>query len=1182
MNKRIIAKSVFVILCITGGLCSAGAQTKLYPQQFDYSEITLNNGVLKKAQDLNYKTLLLYDYKRLLTPFERQAGFTDWVTEHPNFTNWADGTFRLDGHVGGHYLSALALAYASCRDTETKAQLKARMDDMVSEMKKCQDVFADDATGLKGYVGGIPYNDMWQNLYKGDVTEFKQYGGDVPFYVMHKIMAGVRDCYVYGGSETAKTVFIGLCDWAVNVVSKLDDTAMQDILGWEHGGMNEVLLDAYKLTGSDKYLTAAKKFSHKTMVDNMQTLNTSFLDGLHANTQVPKYIGFARIAQEDTSATNYLTAARNFWADVTGNRTVAIGGNSIDEHFLQASKCDEYVNNFDGPESCNSNNMLKLSEDLFASDHDAKYVDFYEKAELNHILSTQNPNTGGYVYFTNLRPLHYRNYSQVNSAMWCCVGTGMENHSKYAEFAFTHSADNKTLYVNLFEPVTLDNNIFGVEQTTGYPYEQGTTIKITKAGTYDMAVRHPSWCKSGYKISVNGTDVGDTSQPGTFAHVNRSWAAGDVVKVTTPFVLRMEELPNVSNYVAFFYGPVLLAANVESALGLDSKTDMTDMYADDGRMGHSPTQGKKFKLTEAPMLIGERADVLKHINVVNADSMMFNFDSSLYDEVNRDKYKSLVLKPFFKTHECRYMMYWNQMTAAEWDSVKTVLEDEEETAERLDNRTVDFVATGEQQSDAGHSRDGLFYTGQYQGEYYISCATGQSFTYKLDTKGLTHNMGLMCRYTTADNGRKGTIYIDGVKLIDVAVKWTGQVEFYNEEYSIPSSYLVDANGLAKTSITVKFSAENETMYPGLYYLRLTKDCIAQVDNSSVSETSFPLTSDGMKLNFWGTNKFDDATKTLYFGGDDTTYDYGDQAGWNFESSPKDFTPYKYLVFALNNNTTGSTVQIRLHDTSDTEYIPMKDNKTDENNIVSGVNHVDVNLTEGSFKKGSDVSQYAFSKVKNVLFWQYWGKQSNAVAFANVFLTNVLPSWDNPVAKTTASGKFGTICLPYVSTLMGGYAYTVKGKSADGSILYLEHYNGLLQAGTPYIYKSISNDGVKFFQIESSEVKATDGSSLFGLSGCLSGQTGLVDDYVYNGEAWQQASTCPANEAYINLNSIDNTTSSGDAQMTISKVATGVDQVDTTVDGSNNATFNVTGARVNNTKDIHHGIYIRNKKKFIVK
>jgi len=220
-----------------------------------------------------------------------------------------------------------------------------------------------------------------------------------------------------------------------------------------------VLADAYHLSGDINFLLAAKKYSQKAMIEGMQELNPHFLDGYHANTQIPKYIGFERIYQltKNHLDDNYPRAVKNFWNDIAYNRTVCIGGNSIHEHFLNSEHPERYITELDGPESCNSNNMLKLTEMLADGDGNRQQLtDFYEKVMLNHILSTQDPETGGYVYFTTLRPLGYRIYSQVNKAMWCCVGTGMENHSKYAQYIYTHKGDD-TLFVNLFIASRLRN-----------------------------------------------------------------------------------------------------------------------------------------------------------------------------------------------------------------------------------------------------------------------------------------------------------------------------------------------------------------------------------------------------------------------------------------------------------------------------------------------------------------------------------------------------------------------------------------------------------------------------------------------------------------------------------------------------------------------------------------------------
>ena len=160
------------LTCVT----TTYAQSELYPKHFDLEQVTLLDSPMKTAMDKNIQLLIQYDVDRLLTPYVRQAGlakttdknskYYQWLTKHPNFSNWGSSDFDLSGHVGGHYLTALALAYAACHDADVRSQLKQRMDYMVDVMKDCQDQFDNDTQGLKGFIGGQPMNDAWRALYK--------------------------------------------------------------------------------------------------------------------------------------------------------------------------------------------------------------------------------------------------------------------------------------------------------------------------------------------------------------------------------------------------------------------------------------------------------------------------------------------------------------------------------------------------------------------------------------------------------------------------------------------------------------------------------------------------------------------------------------------------------------------------------------------------------------------------------------------------------------------------------------------------------------------------------------------------------------------------------------------------------------------------------------------------------
>lgn len=787
---------ISIVVMALGVAIGTNAQSKLYPQLFDLGDVTINSGPFLHAMTLNDDVLLQYDLGRLMQPNEKQAGLEE---SGAAFDNWG-GDRGLDGHVGGHYMSALAISYASCQDAAVKAQLKERLDKFVDRLKQCQEAWdKDDNAVMHGYCGGVPHSrDLWTTFATGDMAEY--WLSWVPLYNIHKTYAGLRDAWVYAGNETAKEVFLKFCDWGVNLFSGLTTVQIQDVLGNEHGGINEIFADAYQMTGNEDYLSTAKKLAHTWLLSGLRGSNRkTILDNVHANTQVPKVIGFERTYQEGGGAA-YHTAAKYFWKNVTEERTIAIGGNSISEWFPNKAQYGNFITNADGVETCNSNNMLKLSEDLFVSDgHDSKYVDFFEGTMYNHILSSQNPTTGGYVYFTSARPQHYRVYSQVNKAMWCCVGTGMENHGKYAEFAYVHSGDS--LYVNLFMPTTLTWSDKGVKltQETTFPYAQASKITIERGGAFTMLVRHPSWA-DGFTVSVNGETINATEHNG-YLPINRSWAAGDVVDIVLPMKVAVVPLQNYTDYVAFKYGPILLGANV----GTDN---LDGLFADESRMGHQAS-GLQKNIYTAPLLIGNRDDLASAVEMTNADSLYFRINGYYSDT----KWAGLRLQPFNTIHEARYMMYWLNVDGDSWKEIQDKLQAQEDSMQRIENRTIDYVITGTQQSESDHDmQSNASSKGSYKGEYWRD---GDMFSYKMQTKGYTKGVTLMVRYWGGDGGnRQFYIYVDNKKIAEESLTG-GKNEFVNVEYDIPDSLLE-----GKTAIRVKFKAKSGNVAGGVYYLRL--------------------------------------------------------------------------------------------------------------------------------------------------------------------------------------------------------------------------------------------------------------------------------------------------------------------------------------------------------------------------
>ncbi|MBP1618126.1 MAG: hypothetical protein H6Q14_1953 [Bacteroidetes bacterium] len=787
---------LFSILFLLGCWQSIYSQDKLYHDEFPLGDVTLLDGPFKHARDLNIKVLLEYNTDRMLAPYRKEAGLPAKAESYPNWIG-------LDGHVGGHYLSALAINYAATGNLECKK----RMDYMISELKACQ-----QAMGSKypdwgvGYVGGVPDSKgLWPTIKAGETSIIWKYW--VPWYNVHKMYAGLRDAWLYAGNEEAKDIFLRFCDWAINVTASLSDKQMESMLASEHGGMNEVFADAYQITGIGKYEVAAKRFSHKMLLDAMAASNDN-LDNKHANTQVPKAVGFERIAELDHDE-KYGKAGSFFWETVTGHRSLAFGGNSRREFFPSVSACIDYVNDVEGPETCNSYNMLKLTEDLFRVQPLGKYADFYERTLFNHILSSQHPEHGGYVYFTPARPRHYRVYSAPNEGMWCCVGSGMENHGKYGQFIYTHSHDS--LYLNLFIASELNwrKKAIKIRQETNFPNEEQTKLTVTEGrGKFKLLVRYPSWVNEGaLKVFINGKIFKYLVTPSSYICIDRAWKKGDAVKIELPMHNSIERMPNVPQYIAFMRGPILLAAKTGTQ-------NLKGLVAGDSRWGHI-AGGEKLSLNQAPIILEDNlAELSKKLVPVAGKPM--NFKLSGVRMVNP---VDVVLEPFADIHDARYMMYWMALSEKQYKVYVDSLSIIEQQKIEMEKRTVDFVAPGEQQPEVDHGAEKQnSNTGSYLDEFWRDARNGGYFSYQLGTNG-ENQLHLMVRYWGAEGGNRAfDIYVDDQKLVseNISGKW-GKQAFQNVEYAIPGSMLE-----GKKSIRVKFQALPGNIAGSVYYVRLLR------------------------------------------------------------------------------------------------------------------------------------------------------------------------------------------------------------------------------------------------------------------------------------------------------------------------------------------------------------------------
>ncbi|QSB26342.1 glycoside hydrolase family 127 protein [Flavobacterium sp. CLA17] len=652
------------IFCFCTLLLSHVAEAQM--QLFDLKEVRLKEGPFKNAQDVDLKYILELNPDRLLAPYLITSGIP---VKAERYGNWE--SIGLDGHIAGHYLSALAMMYASTGNME----VKNRLDYMISELEKCQQKNGN------GYVGGIPQGKVfWDRIHNGDIdgSNFGLNNTWVPLYNIHKLFAGLTDTYHYTGNEKAKEVLIKLGDWFIELIRPLSDEQIQNILKTEHGGISESFADLYIITKDKKYLETAEKVSHLAILNPLEKKEDK-LTGLHANTQIPKVIGFEKIGV--LSGNKDMTdAAQFFWENVTQKRSVAFGGNSFAEHFNPTEDFSGMLKSNQGPETCNSYNMERLSKALFLDKNKVSYLDFYERTLYNHILSSQHPGKGGFVYFTPIRPNHYRVYSKPETSMWCCVGSGLENHSKYGELIYSHAEND--VFVNLFIPSVLDwkeKNIY-IEQSTKFPYQNSTdlVLKLKKSETFSMNIRCPEWAEN-FEISINGKIQKTEAKPSSYIMLNRKWKSGDQIRVTFKTSTHLENLPDGSNWSAFVNGPIVLAAKT-------SNKDLDGLFADDSRMGHIAA-GKYYPLDQAYTFIGEKADYLSRLKELG--NLHFRLDS-------------LELEPFFEVHDTRYQMYFQNYSKEQFKEKHDLLIRQEIEARALEAKTIDKINCGEQQSEADH------------------------------------------------------------------------------------------------------------------------------------------------------------------------------------------------------------------------------------------------------------------------------------------------------------------------------------------------------------------------------------------------------------------------------------------------------------------------------------------------
>lgn len=739
---------------------------------FSLKDVKLLTSPFTNAMSQDSAYLLLLKPDRLLYRFYKNAGLP---VRDSIYGGWeSEG---VSGHTLGHYLSASSLMYASTGNPE----FKKRCAYIVTELEKCQ------KARKTGYVGAIPNEDsIFGKVAKGIIKTggFDLNGGWSPWYTVHKVMAGLLDAYLYCDNQKALQVVTGMADWTYNTVNHLPDSLRLKMLNCEYGGMNEVLANIYSVTNKKKYLDLSYKFYDEFVMGKLaQKIDP--LPGKHSNTNVPKAIGSAR-QYELTGSGRDKTIASFFWESMVNHHSYVIGGNSNYEYCGQRDSLNERLSD-NTCETCNTYNMLKLTRHLFTWQPDGQLMDYYERALYNHILASQNPTNGMMCYFVPLRMGTQKAFSDSFNTFTCCVGSGIENHSKYAEAIYAQGSDG-SLYINLFIPSRLNwkekQIIF--TQKTDFPNEGRTRFYVQSAGIKPIVlkIRKPSWASKGLMISKNGKMV-DYSEDGTgYIVVKLNVAMNDVMELSMPMNLYTEAMPDNPNRIAFKYGPIVLAGLL-------------------GKERPDPIVG-------VPVLLTNERNINQWIHKSD--------DNLLFSMKGVGKPFDVQLKPFYQVYDQYYSVYWDFFTNEDWARLQAEYEAEKKRVKEIEARTIDDFRIGEMQPERDHNLTAgvQSYVDEALGRKGREARANNFINFEMKVE---QNMplALLMTYIGDDKDRKWDLLIDGTKI--QTVEWTGGKtgKFYDVEYPIPIELL---NG--KTRITVRIEANYKKTAGRFFGVRMVR------------------------------------------------------------------------------------------------------------------------------------------------------------------------------------------------------------------------------------------------------------------------------------------------------------------------------------------------------------------------
>ncbi len=762
---------------------------------FHLTDVRLGDGEFRRAMESNAAWLLSLEPDRFLAWFRKEAGLEP---KAPVYEGWE--STGVAGQGLGHYLSALVMQHSATGDVACRQ----RAEYVVDELALCQKQHGD------GFVAAIPHGRrVFEEIRSGSIrVQRAAHLNDswAPWYTIDKLLAGLHDVYVHTGYPSALDVIVNLCEYIDGITAGLDEAQWQDMMRCEFGGMNHTLADIYTLTGNPRHLALADKFYHKAILDPL-VRGEDPLPGKHANTQVPKLRGLAAI-YERTGREDHRKAAEHFWRLVVERHSYVNGGNSAHEHFGPQVALNDRVEAT--TETCNTYNMLRLTRYLFGWNPHSVYMDYYERGLLNHILASQHRASGmvGYLGYVD-RPAR-KHFCTPDASWWCCVGTGLENHTKYGESIY--ACNDSELFINLFIASTLNYRAKGMRLTlrTDFPFDDAVRVDIDadRPTRIDLLLRKPAWCDA-LEIRLNGVQLDAVAEDSGYVRIAETFKQGDRIDIRLPMSLRTESMPDNPGRIAFFYGPVLLAAVLEDGRNMPMEHTNHMQYL----------RSIRARVDRIPMLLTPQDGWASVVGEIPGEPLSFVIrDRGRVLSAGELVETDITLRPAFTMGPEVYSVYLDTYSPDEWQLQIKSIEKRLQEERALSARTLAVVRIGEQQSEIDFNLAGeTTRTGNHGGLNWRDAREGGWFSYTLPVDRESPCELVVTYFGTESGSRRFDILADHHVIATQELQGSRPGEFFDVVYPIPGEL---THGRSRVRIT--FRAHKDHIAGGVYGCRLMR------------------------------------------------------------------------------------------------------------------------------------------------------------------------------------------------------------------------------------------------------------------------------------------------------------------------------------------------------------------------